>query len=117
MNNLDKHRRLPFLAWYVDFVYLTGEAPGFGWSLARPKPAGLQDGDLIGYPTFQDGESDPSSRLTIEMQLALADDLGYASDFVAVLDRWHSYLVGWVLPRIFTVADGNPPPMFIGSQP
>jgi hypothetical protein len=115
VNNLDKHRRLPFLAWYVDFVYLTGDAPGFGWSLARPKPAGLQDGDLIGHLTFSEGRSDPSPNLKIEMRLALADDLGYAGDFVGVLERWHSYLVGWVLPRIFIVADGNPPPMFIGS--
>jgi hypothetical protein len=115
VNNLDKHRRLPFLAWYVDFVYLTGEAPGFGWSLTRSKPAGLQHNDVIGYLTFPEGDSDPSPNLKIEMRLALADDLGYAGDFVGVLERWHSYLANWVLPRIFAVADGKPPPMFIGS--
>src|SRR5258708_24565131 len=68
VNNLDKHRPLPLLAWFLDFVYLTGEAPGFGWSLTRPKPAGLQHNDVIGYPTFPEGDRDPSPNLKIEMR-------------------------------------------------
>src|SRR5260370_27355443 len=49
VNNLDKHRRLPFLAWYVDFGYLTGAAPGFGLSLAPPEPTADHNAGPIGY--------------------------------------------------------------------
>jgi hypothetical protein len=49
------------------------------------------------------------------MRLALAEDPGYTDEVVGVLERWHSYLVSWVLPRIFAVADGNPPPIMIAS--
>jgi hypothetical protein len=34
---------------------------------------------------------------------------------MAALDNWHQYLAYWIVPRIFTVADGNPPPIMIGS--
>jgi hypothetical protein len=29
--------------------------------------------------------------------------------------EWLQSLTGWVVPRIFIVADGNPPPMMIGG--
>jgi hypothetical protein len=53
----------------------------------------------------------------IELNLALADDPGGPHDLAGTLEHWHSYLVGWVLPRIFAVADGHPPPVMIMGQP
>jgi hypothetical protein len=115
LSNLDKHRRLPLLAWYAGFVYLTGDAPGCTWSRPARQPAGLQDNDVIGYLTHQDPGTDHSPALKVEMRLALTEDPGYTNEVVGVLERWHSYLVSWVLPRIFAVADGNPPPIMIAS--
>ena len=64
-----------------------------------------------GYMTSSDRARVPEP--TIELQLALADDPGYPHDLMRVLERWHQYLVSWVLPRMFAVADGNPPPILI----
>lgn len=114
LSNLDKHRRLPLLAWYADIIYMTGEQPGCTWT--RRQAAALQDGDVIGHLAFPPDAPNPSAALNIEMKLALGDDPGYTGDVVSVLDRWHGYIVGWVLPRIFTVADGNPPPMAFSSS-
>jgi hypothetical protein len=32
LSNLDKHRRLPLLAWYADIIYMTGDQPGCAWT-------------------------------------------------------------------------------------
>lgn len=109
LNNLDKHRYLPVLAWYADFPYFTDMVPACRLELRRHVP--LQDGDLVGNLTFAEDAVDPSAKLVIEMGLAFADDPGYATDFLDALDRWHSYLTGWILPRIFSVAEGSPPPI------
>ena len=51
-----------------------------------------------------------------EIDLVLADDRSpYASPLVARLERLHQTLTGWVIPRIFIVADGNPPPIMISA--
>jgi len=115
LSNLDKHRRLPMLAWYVEFVYLTEEEAGCTWTLARSQSAGLQDNDVVGFLTHREGDSDHNAAVNVEMRLALAEDPGYTAEVVGVLERWHSYLVGWVLPGIFAVADGHPPPVMIAS--
>jgi hypothetical protein len=49
--------------------------------------------------------------LVVRMGLTLADDPGYATDFLGALRDWHRYLTSWIVPRIFIVADGNPPPV------
>ena len=115
LSNLDKHRRLPLLAWYVDFVYFTRDVSGCAWSRPGPQPAGLQDNEVIGYLTHQDADTDHSAALKVEVRLTLAEDPGYIAEVVGILERWHFYLVSWVLPRMFAVADGNPPPMMITS--
>jgi hypothetical protein len=112
LNDLDKHRRLPLLAWYVDIPYFTQMVPECRLNVRMHAP--VQDGDLIGHVIFQDGDPDPSQHLKIEMRMTLADDpSGYATDFLDSLTSWHAYLTGWILPRIFTVAEGNPPPIVI----
>jgi hypothetical protein len=43
------------------------------------------------------------------------DPSPYPSLLVERLEWLHQSLTGWVVPRIFIVADGNPPPMMIGG--
>jgi hypothetical protein len=110
LNIRDKHRYLPLLAWYLDFAYFTGEEPGLRELRFRAHSL-LRDGDIIGHVAFDPAGSDPAANLNVEMRLAFADDPGYASDFLDALSDWHRYLTQWILPRVFTVAEGNPPPI------
>jgi hypothetical protein len=111
LSNVDKHRRLPLLAWYLDFHFW--DNPACSWRYAQDPQAGFKDQSLIGYLTNPGGGSLPA-RVTFEFKLSLIDDPGYRQDLIAVLTRWNDYLISWVLPRIFIVAEGNPPPIFIG---
>jgi hypothetical protein len=113
LNNLDKHRYLPLLAWYVDFPYFTNEVPPCRLRIRQHMPLG--DGETIGHILFDETKGDPSPSLHLRMGLTFADDPGYATDFLGALKGWHTYLTGWILPRIFIVADGRPPPIAIGS--
>jgi hypothetical protein len=61
----------------------------------------------------QDVQNSGTPQASYQDGLAFADDPGYAADFLDALDRWHSYLTGWILPRIFSVAEGNRPPVII----
>lgn len=114
MNNLDKHRRLPLLSWFVEILYMSGETSECTWIRAHPARTVLRDGDTIGEAAYPQDRPRPS--LTGHVHLTLADDLGYAQDLVSSLESWHGYLTGWALPRMFAVADGNPPPMMIVSR-
>jgi hypothetical protein len=118
LSNLDKHRRLPLLAWYVDFLYW--DDPSYSWRYAEPRTTELEDQSLIGCLTGSGG-GPATAEATFDLRLSLTDDPAFRpefivrSDLVSVLERWHSYLSNWVLPRIFIVADGNPPPIIIGG--
>lgn len=115
LNNRDKHRYLPLLAWLPDqLAYLIGDVPKCQLQWAQAPRAGFADGDLAGYVTFSDGNWGHARKLVARMELCLADDLTRSGEFTQVLQRWHDYLVQWVLPRIFIVAEGNPPPIAIG---
>jgi hypothetical protein len=57
LSNLDKHRRLPLLAWYVDLVYFTANIPGWQWTASNS--ADLQDNDLIGWITHPADSPNP----------------------------------------------------------
>ncbi len=48
LSNIDKHRRLTLVAWYVDLVYWTGPKPT-SWRPAQYPDAGLEDGSLLGH--------------------------------------------------------------------
>jgi hypothetical protein len=117
LSNVDKHRRLPLLAWYADFVYWLGEPNCWSW---RPGSTS----DLAPRPRCRDrphgshGDgTEPPPEATIEVNPALADDPALPHSLVQTLERWHQYLVSWVLPRMFAVADGNPPPILITGPP
>jgi len=120
LSNLDKHRRLPLLAWYVDFLYW--DDPSYSWRGAQPRMAELKDQSVIGYLTGS-GDGPATAEATFDLRLSLTDDPAGSgspgfivrSDLVGVLERWHYYLSNWVLPRVFIVADGNPPPIIIAG--
>jgi hypothetical protein len=111
LSNVDKHRRLPLLAWYLDIVYWPGGDPEVTFRTDREPYTAIGDSDVICCMASKSGDRLRVPQPTIELKLALADDPGYPHDLTQVLDRWHQYLVNWVLPRMFAVADGNPPPI------
>jgi hypothetical protein len=115
---VDKHRRLPLLAWFPGLTYWTTppDSAVYSWRTA-PAPALFQDGTLIGYLSNPAGDAPPEVQVFHEFHLTLMDDPGYRSDLTKTLDRWHGYLTGWALPRLFTVAEGDPPPLMIGGPP
>jgi hypothetical protein len=114
LSNIDKHRRLTFVAWYVDLVYWTGPRPT-SWCPARYPEAGLEDGSLLGHQVCED-EGISISRPTFDMRLTITDDPGYRQDLAGALERWQTYLEGWVLPRIFAVAEGGKAPIVIARR-
>jgi hypothetical protein len=62
------------------------------------------------------GSGRPQAELHYTIDLVLTDDPStYPSLLVERLEWLHQSLTGWVVPRIFIVADGNPPPMMIGG--
>lgn len=111
LSNVDKHRRLPLLAWYLDINHWDDQ--GCTWRYAQLPRTEVKDQALIGF-LVNSGEGSPSAQVTFDFRLSLVDDPGYRQDLMGVLTRWHDYLTGWVVPRIFIVAEGNPPPMLIG---
>lgn len=113
LSNIDKHRRLPLLAWYLDLVYWPADDSDVTWAPARPLRTAVENESMIGVMAHQSGDDRLIPEPVIEVNLALADDPGGPHDLAGTLERWHSYLVSWVLPRIFAVADGNPPPVLI----
>lgn len=116
LSNVDKHRRLPLLSWYLDINYWTDEK--CKWAYAQHPNAEFSNQALIGYLEGP-GEEPPVAKATFTFKLSLVDDPvsgvgpGFRGDFTSVLVRWHDYLRGWVIPRVFIVAEGNPPPVAI----
>lgn len=108
LSTVDKHRRLPLLAWYLAINYWN--SPECDWRFAQHPYAEFKDQALIGYLTGR-SEEPPEADVTFDFKLSLADDPGFRQDFMSVLIRWHDYLVNWVIPRVFVVAEGNPPPI------
>jgi hypothetical protein len=101
------------VAWYVDLVYWAGPVP----TSRHPQypGAGLEDGSLLGHQVCED-EGNSTSPPTFDMRLTITDDPGYRQDLASTLKRWQTYLESWVLPRIFTVAEGGKAPMMIARR-
>jgi len=59
-------------------------------------------------PGLPGGPSEPRPSYS-----TITDDPGYRQDLASALERWQAYLESWVLPRIFTVAEGGKAPMMI----
>jgi hypothetical protein len=111
LSNIDKHRRLTLVAWYMDLVHWTS----LGLTSWHPAPypaTGFEDGSLLGHQVCE-GDGSSTSQPTFDMRLTITDDPGYRQDLASALDRWQTYLEGWVLPRIFAVAEGGKAPMMI----
>ena len=61
---------------------------------------------------------DPDIKLMQEINLLLMDDPSpYKRALGERLETALHSLSGWVLPRIFVTADGNPPPIMISFRP
>lgn len=121
MWNIDKHRRLPELAWGRDEFFYWQGADQFSieeWRVLVPPGSSLKDGQLMLELHGIHGGGRPDVKLTQEIHLLLADDPSpYKSALGDRLEQLHQSLSGWVLPRIFATADGNPPPIMITFQP
>ncbi len=115
--NIDKHRRLPGLAWAVEGpVFFSGDATGCRWKQRASALAPLSDGTVLGELHGPPACGPPPLEPTFTIDLVLTDDPSpYPSPLGARLERLHQSLIGWVVPRMFIVADGNPPPILITS--
>jgi len=111
LNNLDKHRYLPLIAWHFEYAFLRGEQADLTLRTSREAP--VSDGGIMGAATWSGTGPDPVARLTIKMGMTLADDPGGATGLLGALESWHGNLTGWIVPRIFLVAAGNEPPIMI----
>jgi hypothetical protein len=113
--NIDKHRRLPGLAWTLGGpVWWSGDGTAYQWAGHVEELAPLQDGTVLGELHGVPGSGRPQVDLCHDIDLVLSDDPSpYGSPLVPRLERLHQSLAGWVIPRIFIVADGNPPPIMI----
>jgi hypothetical protein len=111
VSNIDKHRRLPLLAWFPGIVYWAGnEGQSYKW---EPVAREFRDGTVLGYLSDPTGDAPPAVQVFAAMKLALMDDLVRDWDVAECLTAWHRGLTQWTLPRLFIVASGNAPPMMI----
>lgn len=129
--NIDKHRRLPELAWAIDDL-VSWSSPDdvvYRWVGHVGKLAPLRDGTVLGELRadrrrpcrLRLGKASrrrvakwPQTDPNFDVHLVLNDDPSpYTSPLVGRLERLHLSLVGWVVPRIFIVASGQPPPIMI----
>ncbi|MGD0373311.1 MAG: hypothetical protein ABSB01_01810 [Streptosporangiaceae bacterium] len=119
--NIEKHRRLPELAWALGPVWwsLDVASPGYRWVWHVKELAPLRDDAVLGALLGPPGSGRPQVDPPFEMHLVLTDDPSpYASPLVARLERLHQSLARWVVPRMFIVAGGDPPPIMISfSEP
>jgi hypothetical protein len=119
--NIDKHRRLPELAWGRDEFFWWQGAGQFSvktWRVLVPSASFLEDNQLIMELGGTRGNGRPDVKLMQEIDLRLVDDPSpYKRALGDRLEQLHQSLSGWVLPRIFATADGNPPPRIISFRP
>jgi hypothetical protein len=115
---VDKHRRLPLVAWFPELTSWMGEADENTYELVPPARSAMYfDGAILGYFRSVSGDQPPRFDPNHEMSLALADDI-YRTDLLKTLSRWHQYLLGWVFPRAIAVLQGaQKPPMLISFGP
>ena len=119
--NIDKHRRLPELSWGRDDLFWwqgAGQDSVKKWRALVPSGSFLEDNQLILELGAAQGNGRPDVKLMQEINLLLVDDPSpYKRALGERLEQLHQSLSGWVLPRIFVTADGNPPPIMISFRP
>jgi hypothetical protein len=113
--NIDKHRRLPGLAWAIKGpVWFSGDVTGCRWIQHVGQLAPLHDGTVLAELHRSSASDRPVPEPNFTIDLVLTDDPSpYPSTLEGRLEQLHQSLIGWVIPRIFIVADGNPPPIAI----
>jgi hypothetical protein len=119
--NIDKHRRLPELAWGRDELFYWQGADQLAikeWRVLVPPRSSLVDNQLILELSGTKGNGRPDVELTQEIDLILADDPSpHKAALTDRLEQLYQSLSGWVLPRIFSTAEGNLPPIMISFRP
>jgi hypothetical protein len=119
--NIDKHRRLPELAWGREDLFWWQGADQFSvkkWCVLIPSGGSLEDNELILELGGIKGTGRPDVELMQEIHLFVLDDPSpYKQALGDRLEHLHQSLSAWVLPRIFATADGNPPPIMITFRP
>lgn len=110
---VDKHRRLPLLSWFPNMHYWSGPPGGasYRWRQAASANAPFEDGTVLGYLSDPDGNAPPQVEVFHEIRLTFMDDPAFRRRITDVLEDWHFTLCNWALPRIFTVASGQKPPI------
>ena len=113
--NIDKHRRLPELAWGIEGpVWFLGDVTGCRWIQHANKLAPLHDGTVLSELHGPPASGRPLLEPQFTIDLVLTDDPSpYPSRLGERLEQLHQSLTSWVVPRIFIVANGNSPPIVI----
>jgi hypothetical protein len=117
--NIDKHRRLPRLTWAMPLAFWASPIPPteYVWRPAAERKS-LSDGTLIGQFRNRCGQGRPLADPSFEFEIRLDDSPSRGgSDLTRTLQRLHLSICGWVVPRIFIVADGHEPPLVISFVP
>lgn len=110
--NIDKHRRLPLLAWWPELIWWGSD----GQSKRRllPGDGTLADGSILFYIEGHDeGQGDEISHdfnIVLTDDPAHSKDAGATHDVVNMLTDWHLHVVGWVYPRVFMMMSRGPQP-------
>jgi hypothetical protein len=114
--NIDKHRRLPRLTWRTGRFFW--EDLNASWRSHLTTRAVLSDGQVLGTYRRTEGQGRPDGHPNIRLAVHLDDDPYHrASELTATLERFYQDIGSWVLPRMFSVADGNEPPIMISFGP
>jgi hypothetical protein len=115
--NIDIHRRLPRLSWHREPTHWSDQNAVWNSQPYRRQDH-LTDGQILGTFRRKEGPGRPEEDPVIRFVVHLADDPYHrAAGLVRSLERFHQNITGWVLPRMFAVADGHEPPMLISFGP
>ncbi|MFC0532327.1 hypothetical protein [Phytohabitans kaempferiae] len=108
--NIDKHRRLTVTAWWPEIIYWGSN--GESQRKAYRGDGTVADGSILLYVDGTDeGQGD---ELSYEFNLTLTDDPARhanpnaGQDVVQLLGSWHSRIVNWVFPTIYTALASAP---------
>ena len=113
--NVDKHRRLPGLAWVMSGLWWTGSSEEGLRTAPLYKP--LDDGQLLARDVgIRSDEHDREVYFQFDVELLDSPAQG-DRPLVATLRDLHRSLGSWMIPRMLHVADGNEPPLMISFQP
>ena len=119
--NIDKHRRLPVLAWALDGPGWW-DGPGAmavtGYTSLVAEHVPLEDSTVFVELRSDAGAGRPSVELHQDIDIITTDDPSpYPYPLASRLNTMHQGLTNWVVPRIFYVAEGAPPPMAMSFSP